>query len=356
MYQYAHADAALIDRFLSNSSILTILVSGLAASAHFGFWIWSINHTSLAHSLFFVSTYPLVVVAVMLAQRKRIDLLEAVGIVLGLIGSAFLLADTSTSSDTSADETGGTAVPGVTFLGDFIAFLGAAVFVVYLYAGQRVRGWMPLFIYTFPMTFVSCVPLLFLTLAFESTTFAGFTPQSVFGFLAPSSLVVLLLIAVLPAGMGHTGINFAVKKVSPLSISVVLTLEPVLGVVVGVVAGVEQVPGVLTIVGGPISMLGCIAAIIGTNRRENKEKALAEVAAHTASTVDEEAKPHADIEVEKEAAVGNDRNERERDDSSESKPKGAEGGDEAQVELLAIDSPNHNSQPIAISPSLVDHG
>ena len=283
MWQYSHADAALIDRFLSNSSLLTICVSGLSASAHFGFWIWSLNHTSLAHSLFFVSTYPLVVVAIMLAQRKRIDVLEAAGVAIGLVGSALLLADTSSiDSDADASETGEGGVQGVTFVGDVMAFLGAVVFVVYLYAGQRVRGWMPLFLYTFPMTFVSCLPLLFLTLLFEPTTFAGFTAQSVFGFLAPSSLVVLLLIAVLPAGLGHTGINYVVERVSPLSISVVLTLEPVLGVVVGVLAGVEDVPGVLTIVGGPVSVCGCILAIIGTYRREQREKAVAELASHVA--------------------------------------------------------------------------
>jgi drug/metabolite transporter (DMT)-like permease len=268
----------LIDRFLSNSSLLTILVSGLAASAHFGFWIWSLNHTSLAHSLFFVSTYPLVVVAIMLCQRKRIDWLEGLGVIIGLIGSALLLTDTSSSSSSSSgDEVEGTGeggVQGVTFVGDLMAFLGAVVFIVYLYAGQRVREWMPLFLYTFPMTLISAIPLLFLSLAIEPVSFSGFTPQSVFGFLAPSSLAVLVLIAILPAGLGHTGINYAVKKVSPLSISVVLTLEPVLGVVVGVVAGVETVPGVLTMVGGPVSMIGCIAAIVGTYRREQNEKAV----------------------------------------------------------------------------------
>ena len=242
-------------------------------------WIWSLNHTSLAHSLFFVSAYPLVVVAIMLAQRKCIDALEAVGVAIGLVGSALLLADTSSSSS-AASETGEGGVQGVTFVGDLMAFLGAVVFVVYLYAGQRVRGWMPLFFYTFPMTFVSCVPLLFLTLLFEPTTFAGFSPQSVFGFLAPSSLVVLLLIAVLPAGLGHTGINYCVRRVSPLSISVVLTLEPVLGVVVGVLAGVEDVPGTLTIIGGPVSVCGCVLAIVGTSRREQREKAVADLAAH----------------------------------------------------------------------------
>ena len=267
VYQYRQADSALIDRFLSNECLLAILVGGLAASAHFAFWIWSLNHTSLAHSLFFVSCYPLVTVAVMLVQRKRIVWKEAVGVLLGLAGSALLLTDTST---TAVDAGTGPIVP-VSVVGDIVAFLGAVVFVVYLYAGRSVRGWLPLFLYTCPMTFVSCVPLLFFSLLLEPVTFRGFTPSSIFGFLAPSSLLILCLIAALPAGLGHTGINFALHHVSPLAISVVLTLEPVLGVVVGVVAGVEAVPRWLTVLGGCGSVIGCVIAIVGTHQRETKE-------------------------------------------------------------------------------------
>ena len=272
IYQYREADSALIDRFLSNECLLAILVGGLAASAHFGFWIWSLNHTSLAHSLFFVSCYPLVTVAVMLVQRKSINWKEVVGVLLGLAGSALLLADTST---TAADAETSTAVP-VSVAGDIVAFLGAVVFVVYLYAGRSVRGWLPLFLYTAPMTAVSCVPLLFCSLLLEDVTFRGFTPSSIFGFLSPASLLILCLIALLPAGLGHTGINFALQHVSPLAISVVLTLEPVLGVVVGVAAGVEVAPSLLTVVGGCGSVVGCVTAIVGTHQRETREKREAE--------------------------------------------------------------------------------
>ena len=273
VYQYRQADSALIDRFLSNECLLAITVGGLAASVHFACWIWSLNHTSLAHSLFFVSCYPLVTVAVMLVQRKRINYKEIVGVLLGLAGSGLLLTDTST---TAADADGGSVVP-VSVVGDIVAFMGAVVFVVYLYAGRSVRGWLPLFLYTCPMTFVSCVPLLFASLLLEDVSFRGFTPSSIFGFLAPSSLAILVLIAVLPAGLGHTGINFALQHVSPLAISVVLTLEPVLGVVVGVVAGVEAIPRWLTILGGLGSVVGCVTAIVGTHQRETTEKQVAEL-------------------------------------------------------------------------------
>ena len=327
VYQYRQADSALIDRFLSNECLLAILAGGLAASAHFGFWIWSLNHTSLAHSLFFVSCYPLVAVAVMLLQRKSINWKEVVGVLLGLAGSALLLADTST---TAADAESSAIVP-VSVSGDVMAFIGAAVFVVYLYAGRSVRGWLPLFLYTAPMTFVSCVPLLFASLIFEDITFRGFTPSSVFGFLAPSSLLILCLIALLPAGLGHTGINFALHHVSPLAISVVLTVEPVLGVVVGVLAGVEAVPGWLTLLGGCATLIGCVTAIVGTHQRETREKAEAEVERRATELKQEEEGGNKDAADE------------------EGEEDGEERHDLTEVELIVSDAGLVQAQEVADS-------
>ena len=272
VYQYRQADSALIDRFLSNDCLLAILIGGLAASAHFGFWIWSLNHTSLAHSLFFVSCYPLVTVAIMLVQRKSINWKEVVGVMLGLAGSALLLTDHVHHGSRRWKWAGGARQ--CRWRHSSLSWRGCVR--VYLYAGRSVRGWLPLFLYTCPMTFVSCVPLLFVSLLLEDVTFRGFTPSSIFGFLAPSSLAILCLIAALPAGLGHTGINFALHHVSPLAISVVLTLEPVLGVVVGVLAGVEVVPRWLTVLGGLGSVVGCVTAIVGTHQRETREKREAE--------------------------------------------------------------------------------
>jgi len=52
----------------------------------------------------------------------------------------------------------------------------------------------------------------------------------------------------------------------------VLTLEPVIGVVIGILAGVESVPQTLTFIGGPISVIGCVCAIYGGYQREQREQ------------------------------------------------------------------------------------
>lgn len=257
-------------KFWLRETWIVFMISGMSCSAHFGFWISSLNYTSLAHSLFFVSTYPIVCVVWMLVRRHRLDRLECVGVAVGLIGATLLISDTA-RAEQEVQSNEQSISPSI--FGDVLAFLGSVVFVVYLYAGQRARSWLPLFMYAAPMTLISSIPLLLLSLIVEDVSFAGLTAKSVFGFLAPSSLWILVLIAIGPGGFGHTGVNYCVAHLSPLVISVTMTLEPVLGVIVGLLAGVEAQPHALTLVGGPISVCGTILAIYGTHQREQREKA-----------------------------------------------------------------------------------
>lgn len=53
---------------------------------HFGTWVWSLEHTSLAHSLLLVSTTPIIIVAWTLLRRHAISAGEVAGAVLALVG------------------------------------------------------------------------------------------------------------------------------------------------------------------------------------------------------------------------------------------------------------------------------
>ena len=43
---------------------------------------------------------------------------------------------------------------GVTLVGDCVCLLSACLFLVYMAIGRRLRSWMPLFVYIFPVTLV----------------------------------------------------------------------------------------------------------------------------------------------------------------------------------------------------------
>ena len=58
--------------------------------------------------------------------------------------------------------------------------------------------------------------------------------------------------------MGHTFINIVLSRISPLIVSVACTTEPVFGVLLGVLVGVTDTPGVFTILGGLITIIATV--------------------------------------------------------------------------------------------------
>lgn len=230
-------------------------------------WIWSLDHTSLSHSLFYVCASPLLMSLIFFARGTRINAKEWAGLVFGLIGSTLMLLDVRSEGGETAD----TNIHEPTFLGDFLAFLGAVTMVTYLLAGQSIRKQIPLFLYTFPMNLLSTIPLLICSYATENITLDPLDTgaNAVFGFMNKQYVGLVLLIALGPGLIGHTGINYMIEHISPLIVSVALTLEPVLGIVVGMMFHEETTPALWTLLGGPLTVIGCILTIYGTHQRES---------------------------------------------------------------------------------------
>ena len=61
LYQYSRIEK---DTVTSNDWGI-MFVSSIFLGAHFGSWVWSLDHTSLLHSLLFVSIHPIVLVLLM---------------------------------------------------------------------------------------------------------------------------------------------------------------------------------------------------------------------------------------------------------------------------------------------------
>ena len=114
-----------------------LVVSGTCLCFHFGAWVFSVEATSLTHSLLFVSATPLFLAAGTWLLRKPISAGELAGTAAGLAGGV-LLATAAARSDAQ-----------VTVRGDLAALSASLAFVGYLLIGQRLRTWMPLFVYAF---------------------------------------------------------------------------------------------------------------------------------------------------------------------------------------------------------------
>ena len=135
---------------------------------------------------------------------------------------------------------------------------------------------MPLFLYAFPVTLLGGLLLIPASMLLE----ADYSQYGAFGYIGHETLVWFVLLAFIAGILGHTGLNYCLKYVSPLLISISVTLEPVLGSIIGWMFFSTGVPGMWTWIGGPILMLGIISILYGehiTNQTLVDNKAMLEV-------------------------------------------------------------------------------
>ncbi len=228
-----------------------IVGSGLCLWIHFGSWVWSLDHTSLTHSLLFVTAHPLVFVVGLWLLKRPTNRQQTLGAVLGFLGAAVVLMGVSSEGD-------------VTLIGDAAAFLGAVAIVGYLTAGRVLRKWMPLFVYAFPVTLIAGVMLALSSVIMEGSSW-GSTPaaSAVLGWGALVWLPYIAYLALGPGLVGHTGINAVLRWLPPIVISVSVVMEPLIGSLIGWGMGTTSVPGMWTWLGGPLLIAGVLLVSLG---------------------------------------------------------------------------------------------
>lgn len=249
LWQFNQIDSEIQSKLFDVSTAKIIVASGIFLALHFGFWVTSLDYTSLTHSLLFVTAHPLVILIGMFVFIRRPNRLELVGGIAAFTGAAISMLD---AGDVQGDRS-------VTFFGDQLAFLGAVFVVGYIVCGRILREWMPLFLYAFPVTLIGGLLLVPASYLLES----DYSEFGAFGYIGHETLVWFVLLAFIAGILGHTGLNYCLKYVSPLLISISVTLEPVLGSLIGWMFFSTGIPGMWTWIGGPILMLGIISIVYG---------------------------------------------------------------------------------------------
>lgn len=146
-------------------------LSGICLALHFGFWVWGIFNTSLAHSLLFVSATPIVLVGWHKYRGMEVSRNELIATALAVLGAVLLMIDAK--SDREA-----------TVWGDFICFLGAAAMAGYLEIGQALRKHMPIYIYSTPVTGIAALVLCAGGIILEGAGIIVSPNRSLFGYFA----------------------------------------------------------------------------------------------------------------------------------------------------------------------------
>lgn len=205
---------------------------GLVAAAHFGFYIASLNFTTIAHSLSILYTAP--VFAALFswwllreAPRPR----QWLGIALAVAGVAIMAGFDARLGDAM-------------LVGDALALGSAVTFALYSIAGRRQRGHESLLVYA--GTVYLCAGLWFVPLVLPAIDPAAFTAPAV------ASVVALALI---PLGLGHTLFNAALRYLPATTVNVIATQEVTGGVLLGILL-LGEIPSPSTLAGVAIALAG----------------------------------------------------------------------------------------------------
>ena len=248
---------------LNRNDAQLILASSLFLAVHFGSWVWSLDNTSLVHSLLFVNTHPLVVVAVMPFLGEVVRRGHIRGVALGFGGATISLMDLGDGGQ-------------VSLVGDFAAFIGAVTVVGYILVGRQLRSkrGMPIFIYAFPVTLAAGIWLSFATVLLEGTSFSSVEPSdSLFGWSDPIWIVWIGYLSLGPGLCGHTGVNTVLRWISPIVVSIAMLMEPVFGAIIGWLWTDEVVIGLPTVIGGLMMMAGAITVTL-QERGQNSDESV----------------------------------------------------------------------------------
>ena len=255
IYQYKNLDSMTKKLTLDKKNIAIIIGSGLCLWLHFGSWVWSLDHTTLPRSLLFVTSHPLVIVVGLWLINKPVKRESSIGAVIGFIGAAIIILGVESEGKAS-------------LIGDLAAFIGAVTVVGYFTAGRVLREWMPLFVYAFPVTFLASILLAISSILQEGANFDSTNSiLYVFGWLTAAWFPYVAYLAIGPGLIGHTGINGVLKWFSPLIISVCLVMEPLIGSIIGYFFVSTETPGMETLIGGTILIIGTL--MVTTSQHES---------------------------------------------------------------------------------------
>jgi drug/metabolite transporter (DMT)-like permease len=231
------------ERLPSGRAAYVGAASGVALGAHFGFWISSLDYTSVAASVVLVCTQPVfVAILAYLIFGERTSVRSFLGIVVALAGTAIIAG-------------GGASYGEGAFFGNVLALIGAVTVAVYVLIGRSMRsstepvGVLPYSILVYASAALTLLPVALLS----GAELWGYSGETWFWLWA---------ITLGPQIMGHTVFNWALRYVEASIISGTILAEPVVSALLAWLILSER-PGLATLLGGAIVLWGLYLLLRG---------------------------------------------------------------------------------------------
>jgi drug/metabolite transporter (DMT)-like permease len=236
---------------LTRSEIILGLLSGLFLSLHFATWISSLEFTTIASSVVFVSTGPLWVALLSpVFLNERLSPGAFMGLALALLGGVIIGFSGACGWDHGLTCPNlNQVLHGHAIWGDALALTGALAVTGYLIIGRHLRQKMPLIPYIFLVYSFAAIGLLIAMFA------AGESPV---GYPRVTYLWLFLL-ALIPQIIGHSTYNWALRFLPAAFVAVTTLGEPIGSATLAYFLLGEQ-PSMAILLGGSLILIGIFFA------------------------------------------------------------------------------------------------
>lgn len=231
----------------------TILIAGFSIGAHFSLWNVSMQFTSIAHSLVFLYSCPVLLVLYYMMRCQKLKVLQITGALIGFVGM-FIMCFLSSSDE------------GTTWYGDLIALSGAVALAVNLIISENLMLEGPLF-YLFCIHITAAIFCLIISISVYPTSIA-----SIFGYLYTLEGAYALYLGVVCGFIGNGALYFLLKYVSPFVLSVIINFDPVVGSFFAWIFGFQSDPNKFTFIGGSLVLLGNFVATASLHMKKKNEE------------------------------------------------------------------------------------
>jgi len=223
---------------LPRKTLFIMIGIGFILSAHFAFWITSLNYTSVASSVILVTAHPILVGPVShFFFKERLSKINSIGIIASVVGVIILVMG-------NRQPTGEIIDP---LKGNILAILGGVMAGLYILGGRKIRKTVSVASYAFIVYSISALALLALCIIFNSELFN----------ISVNDFQIFIAMAIIAGLLGHTLYNWSLKHVRASLASVALLGEPLGSTVWAMlIPAIGQIPSKYTIFGGAIILIG----------------------------------------------------------------------------------------------------
>jgi drug/metabolite transporter (DMT)-like permease len=226
-------------------------------------FVMALDMTSLVNAFILSDIAPLFIIVGRWVLGLPILYAEGLGAAIGFLGGTICALDQS-----KANGLGSELVPvayhSKMITGDFLAVLASAALAGYLVIAKMLRAEVDLFVFMFLiMLMASFFVLAYMIASGEQIMFSNHTVYGLWGWtnLALDRLPLELYLAVVCNVLGTTGYIAIMKYFEPVVVSSVMLMQPVIGTLMGVAAGLEPWPGPQTWIGDGVVTVGIILVI-----------------------------------------------------------------------------------------------